>query len=282
MWAHAVANRHSMPEDVQRNFTMENLRRWFSVASVEVLTPEGNASEVNIDPAVIWQIGEKIWQVIADNTPVVNATLAYGGAVPQGVSDWTQLAGWKDTQTQLYTFQFKNGLGMLLTQYQWVFSWKYGANYQVRMPARALPPAASRTPLRSPSAATRPCAGQGAVRDRGRPRDEEDLRLPHRCARERFGAPRAETLTFSAAPALAEHVDVGSSAFNAINYGTADAPVGGLDVEVQMKSASAPGRLDRLLPKRPSSHTPTQATATLRAPPCPATSRSAATARPRS
>lgn len=57
---------------------------------------------------------------------MVNATIDYGGAVPKGISDWTKLSGWKDQQTQMYTFKFKNFANMLLTEYQWCVGRKRG------------------------------------------------------------------------------------------------------------------------------------------------------------
>lgn len=152
--AHARAHFNELPEPVQRDLTIENLRKWLTVDRVEVSRPhDGVADGEQIDPAIIWRIGKDVWNIIQDNvriarphgrcarpgaagkcaypcsapwlgrgspqTPVVNATIDYGGAVPKGVKDWTQLSGWKDQQTQLYTFKFKNFAGMLLTEYQW-------------------------------------------------------------------------------------------------------------------------------------------------------------------
>ena len=58
----------------------------------------------------------------------MNYTTDYAGALPEGVSDWTLMEGWQDTETEEYKFTFENGL-FTLTEFKWVFTWKYGATY---------------------------------------------------------------------------------------------------------------------------------------------------------
>ncbi|MEI7529352.1 MAG: hypothetical protein WCK76_10450 [Elusimicrobiota bacterium] len=59
----------------------------------------------------IVNLGEKIWNVIEKNQPVVNATTKYANAVPYGISSWTQLQGWSRPAAKKYSFSQKNGFG---------------------------------------------------------------------------------------------------------------------------------------------------------------------------
>jgi len=82
----------------------------------------------DIDPSQIWQIGKELWNLVQDNKPVVNYTSDYAGAVPKGISDWTQLEHWKDHTTDSYDIKFVNFINMRLTEFSWVFNFKYGAD----------------------------------------------------------------------------------------------------------------------------------------------------------
>ena len=82
-----------------------------------------------IDPSQIIQIGKAAWQIIEDNAPVVNYTSDFTGAVPQGITDWTKMEGWKDYKSPEYDIKFVNFLNMRLTEFKWVWSFKYGGSY---------------------------------------------------------------------------------------------------------------------------------------------------------
>lgn len=82
-----------------------------------------------IDPAQIAAIGKQIWSIVENNQPVVNATVDWAGAVPQGIDDWTKLSGWKDYISKEYEFIFKNAVGMTLTSFTWTFKFNYAGQY---------------------------------------------------------------------------------------------------------------------------------------------------------
>jgi hypothetical protein len=120
-----------LPQWVRDDFTIESLRKLLSPSIFEAVTPDYNPAEATgIDPSVIIEIGKDAWQFIKDNTPVVNASLDWGGAVPKGVKSWTSLAGWKDQQSKEYMFRFKSIVGSTLTEFKFVFSWKYNGRLQ--------------------------------------------------------------------------------------------------------------------------------------------------------
>lgn len=65
--AHARAHIDELPEPVQRDLTIENLRKWLTVSHVEISRPEDAVGGDEIDPAVVWRIGKDVWDIIADN-----------------------------------------------------------------------------------------------------------------------------------------------------------------------------------------------------------------------
>jgi len=83
----------------------------------------------DIDPSKIWQIGKDIWDVVASNSPVVNYDTDWAGAVPAGLTNWTELEQFKDQTTDSLFFEFQNIAGMILTRFDWKWSWKYGGKY---------------------------------------------------------------------------------------------------------------------------------------------------------
>jgi len=87
------------------------------------------AAQAQIDPATVVEIGKVIYEAIKDNQPVIDTAVDWAGAVPQGVTDWTQLENWKGpAQSDSYSIEFKNGLGKKLTKFSWRFVWKYGGD----------------------------------------------------------------------------------------------------------------------------------------------------------
>uniref|UniRef100_A0A7S3DDQ8 Uncharacterized protein n=1 Tax=Palpitomonas bilix TaxID=652834 RepID=A0A7S3DDQ8_9EUKA len=87
-----------------------------------------------IDPSIIWAIGKALWDFIEDNKPVADITTDWGGAVPDGVKDWTLLDQWKDgswtsDEGKPWKFRFKNFLGIDMGAVEWMWSYKFGGQY---------------------------------------------------------------------------------------------------------------------------------------------------------
>jgi len=51
-------------------------------------------------------------------------------AVPENATSWIDLENFKNWQSDLFSFKFKNGVGTTLTQFDWVWSCQYGGDYQ--------------------------------------------------------------------------------------------------------------------------------------------------------
>lgn len=131
----AKANILQYPQYLQDDLTIDNLRKFHSVTSISVTTPSGNielapgVQRAQVDPAQIIQIGKAVWQIIADNQPSINATEDWAGAIPDGMNgQWTKLQDWKSYVSKPFKFEFKNFLGMRLTEYDWTFKFDYNGN----------------------------------------------------------------------------------------------------------------------------------------------------------
>jgi hypothetical protein len=90
---------------------------------------EETEHDSTIDPAVVWQIGKDIWEFVEDNKPVVNYTSDWTGVVPKGVEAWTEMSNWNTYSSPAYDIKFVNGLGMTLTEFEWVWKYEYGGKY---------------------------------------------------------------------------------------------------------------------------------------------------------
>lgn len=82
------------------------------------------------DIASIINLGEKILAIIEKNKPVIDVSVKYAAAVPDGVKHWTQLQGWSRPQTRRYAFSMKNLLGAKVVDVVYQVHWVYGGNYQ--------------------------------------------------------------------------------------------------------------------------------------------------------
>jgi hypothetical protein len=61
-----------------------------------------------INPDIIVNIGKMIWEIIEANRPVVDVKQSYATAVPDGITHWTQLAGWSPPELTVYELSAKN------------------------------------------------------------------------------------------------------------------------------------------------------------------------------
>jgi len=75
-------------------------------------------------------IGKNAWDVITQNRAVFNSSIDYAGVLPSNVSVlWEDLGPWKDAVSQPFRFIVRDGIGIKLSEFEWIFSWKYGARY---------------------------------------------------------------------------------------------------------------------------------------------------------
>lgn len=79
-----------------------------------------------IDWNQIVAIGEKVWQIIEANKPVVNIETPVAHALPRGLECWADLEHWQAPKTQSYEVVYKNGFGMEVVKFRFRLQFTYG------------------------------------------------------------------------------------------------------------------------------------------------------------
>jgi hypothetical protein len=87
-----------------------------------------NAVLDTIDKIV--NLGQKVWEIIEKNQPVVNINVNYANAVPYGIQHWTQLQGWSKPKTATYSFVARNFFGIKVVKVTYQLEFRYNGNYQ--------------------------------------------------------------------------------------------------------------------------------------------------------
>lgn len=74
-------------------------------------------------------VGEKIIEILKKGAPVVNIKRDAVSALPLGLTDWQQLAGWNAPVTKVYQVQMKNYFGMTMVDIRLKVSSMFGGSY---------------------------------------------------------------------------------------------------------------------------------------------------------
>jgi len=77
----------------------------------------------------IVNLGQKIFNIIAQNKPVVNITVNYASAMPQGITNWTQLAGWQAPVAKTYELTANNNGDEQIADVTYQVVFNYGGSY---------------------------------------------------------------------------------------------------------------------------------------------------------
>lgn len=83
-------------------------------------------NEIDAELDMIINIGKKVWKIIEDGKPVVNAQLNSASAMPDGVLNWKQLSGWKSPRSASYRVNYKNLFGMTVVDFTYRVLFSYG------------------------------------------------------------------------------------------------------------------------------------------------------------
>ncbi len=83
--------------------------------------------EVEVDTII--NIGKKIWVIVEAGRPVVNIELNTASAMPSGISNWQQLAGWKSPRSSIFRVSYSNLYGMNVVDFTYRVIFTYGGNF---------------------------------------------------------------------------------------------------------------------------------------------------------
>lgn len=115
----------------EKTISIENLGPTVNPKDLPAPLPGGGGGE---DPSVILDhiinIGTKIWNIIEKNKPVVDVKTQYATALPQGLTHWDSLSGWKPPKGTVYGFYAKNSYGMTVINVKYQVLRTYGGSYK--------------------------------------------------------------------------------------------------------------------------------------------------------
>jgi len=83
----------------------------------------------NIDLNQIVNIAENTWNFIKSNQASIDFTENYANAVPNGISDWTQLENWHDPVSNCFRVDYTNPFGMRVVSFTYCVLFTPGGDY---------------------------------------------------------------------------------------------------------------------------------------------------------
>lgn len=100
-------------------------------AAMPVPLPKVNnpAGGDGIDIGSIINVGKQIWDIVVSNQPVATIKLGTANALPKGISDWQDLAGWNAPQSRSFETNFKNVYGMNVVTFRYRVTYTAGGSY---------------------------------------------------------------------------------------------------------------------------------------------------------
>jgi hypothetical protein len=102
-----------------------------SKTAADIIKPS-DIVDVYKDPASAesWVVlGLKVWQVIANNKPVVSVTSQRVSVLPMSQPDWTQMSYWKAPVAHTYKIAAKNLFGMTVMSNVYTIAYNYGGTH---------------------------------------------------------------------------------------------------------------------------------------------------------
>ena len=132
------------------NLSVEDAK-YFEIASVNVedvsnemgVCPDVNTSNelvpfqsvdtiadlaVKLDEIV--NLGQKVWNLVEAGKPVMTTQWQTASAIPQGVTNWDQMAGWKMPESRAYRVRFVNVYGMTMVDFVYRLNYTFGGSYK--------------------------------------------------------------------------------------------------------------------------------------------------------
>lgn len=77
----------------------------------------------------IVNLGQKIWNLVKQGSPVVNLKMDKANALPMGVKCWSDLAGWEIPNSKSYRVKYENGFGMTVVDFAFRVVYTAGGSY---------------------------------------------------------------------------------------------------------------------------------------------------------
>lgn len=95
-----------------------------------VRTVENNPLTGEVDVDSLTLLGQKVIEIIKQGSPVVNIQRDALGVVPKGITDWSELAGWKAPATKVFAISMSNIFKRKVVDLRLKVSTVYGGSYR--------------------------------------------------------------------------------------------------------------------------------------------------------
>lgn len=84
------------------------------------------------DPMGIQQwitVGERVWQLVANNRPTASVTTHRVSVLPAAIEDWSQVEGWQGPAARTFEVVARNLLGATVVRNKYTVAWNYGGKF---------------------------------------------------------------------------------------------------------------------------------------------------------
>lgn len=99
-------------------------------AALDAVDPPAAGDPGGVDIGSIVNIFKTVWDLIKENRPSVDIKTDFAAALPQGITSWNQLAGWKAPEGKVYGFYAKNKFGQRIVNVRYLIQRMYGGGYK--------------------------------------------------------------------------------------------------------------------------------------------------------
>ena len=89
----------------------------------------GSIGAVATDPSSItaWvTLGQRVWQIVVDNRPVVNVATQRVSVLPKSSPDWAQMSNWQGPVARTYVLEARNLYGATVVKHAYTVAFNYG------------------------------------------------------------------------------------------------------------------------------------------------------------
>jgi len=90
-------------------YLWEEFQKHFPAVDIQTANtqqPEG----ISLDEIV--NIGKKVWDIVEKNQPSLDISTSSASAMPNGITDWKQMGGWRDPVSKAYRITYENLYGV--------------------------------------------------------------------------------------------------------------------------------------------------------------------------
>ena len=92
----------------------------------DLITAVGPVLANSANPAAWITLGQKAWQVVVANRPVLNVTSARVSVLPVDKTQWARMSGWQAPVARSFTLTATNLMGLEVVSQTYTISYNYG------------------------------------------------------------------------------------------------------------------------------------------------------------